>query len=837
MLLSVAYAAPVRFYVSPQGNDSWSGRLPHPNARRNDGPFATLHRAQQAVRVLKDEGVRQPIEVIVGGGTYHLSEPLVFTPDDSGTAEAPVVYRAAEGARVVLSGGMLLTGWRRVKDNLWSVSVPKTVRTGEIPRLLRLGDRWAIRARHPNFDPQNPLTGGWLFADFHGERWERGVFGQGVGNIHHPGDTLVWRIRVPDSGTYRLWMRYAADNAGDAADMSGRCAVQVDDAEMIPLRNLPNTGGWGHFRWSFVAELHLRAGERTLRWKNMQGGGLNMDALALVQDASWNPEQAIGDVQWWGAFRLDKPREGHLLLIQAESCDEAIGKEITVATPQPAGCREYLVFRNGDIPRWQSGSEAELHVFPAWGWVNAIAPIVRIDHDTRRIHLPPDGYTDDIRLGNRYFIEGVREALDAPNEWYLDREKGELLYLSQGSTPPAAPAVLARLDRLIVLQGEPHRHRWVEHLRFEGFTFMDTNYTLTTNYYMPADAVIWMSGARDCVVTECTFRWTGGYALRLEGRSERIQFVKNRVEDVGQGGVILVGDNASQPRRNLIAGNIMQRLGLIYKHVAGVYIITGSDNRIAHNTIWDTPRYAVSLKTLDSAHQSHRNIVEYNDLRRTNLETNDTGAIETLGRDQQDSGNIIRHNLILDSVGMTSTPDGKIVTPYFTWGIYLDDYSSGTTVFGNIVARTVNGGICVHGGRNNVFENNIFVDALVEQIRLQPRDDFMQGNRFVRNIVLYSKPESTLIFSWDSRRDRFREWDYNLYWLRGADLRHINRRTTPLGTFDEWLKAGFDAHSAIADPLFVAPERDDYRLRPDSPAWKLGFQPIPIERIGHRGWR
>ena len=759
-LPTASHTAPLRFYVSPQGNDSWSGKLVRPNAQRTDGPFATLHRAQQAVREAKARGLRQPIEVVVSGGIYYLHEPLVFIPDDSGTADAPITYRAAKGATVVLSGGVSLSGWRRVKDNLWSVPAPDSVKGGEVPRLLRLGDRWAIRARHPNFDPRHPRTGGWLFADFHGERWERGVFGQGVGNIHNPGDTLVWRIRLPESSIYHLWMRYGADNAGDATDMGGRCAIQIDDNEPIPLTNLSNTGGWGNFRWSHVADLQLQAGERVLRWRNLQGGGLNMDALALVQDSGWNPQHAIGDFEWWGAFRLEKPREGHLLLIQAEACEEALGEEVSVATPQPAGSREYLVFREGDIPHWKDISGAELHIFPAWGWVNAVAPIVRIDYDARKVHLPPDGYTDDIRLGNRYFIEGVRDALDTPNEWYLDREKGELLYLSERDTPPAEPAVLARLDRLIVLKGEPEHNRWVEHLRFEGFTFMDTNYTLTTNYYMPADAVIWMLGVRDCVVSGCTFRWTGGYPLRLEDRSERVQFVKNRVEDVGQGGVILIGNNASQPRRNLIAGNLMQRLGLIYKHVAGVYVITGSDNRIAHNTIWDTPRYAVSLKTLDPSRQSHRNIVEYNVLRRTNLETNDTGAIETLGRDQQDTGNIIRYNLCLDSVGMISTPEGKIVTPYFTWGIYLDDYSSGTTVFGNIVARTVNGGICVHGGKNNLFENNIFVDASVEQIRLQPRDDFMQGNRFMRNIVVYSKPESTLILSWDSRRDRFSEWDY-----------------------------------------------------------------------------
>lgn len=47
-----------------------------------------------------------------------------------------------------------------------------------------------------------------------------------------------------------------------------------------------------------------------------------------------------------------------------------------------------------------------------------------------------------------------------------------------------------------------------------------------------------------------------------------------------------------------------------------------------------------------------------------------------------------------------------------------------------------------------------------------------------------------------------------------------------------WQEMGLDAHSVVADPLFLAPEQGDYRLKPESPALKLGFEPIPFERIG-----
>ena len=43
---------------------------------------------------------------------------------------------------------------------------------------------------------------------------------------------------------------------------------------------------------------------------------------------------------------------------------------------------------------------------------------------------------------------------------------------------------------------------------------------------------------------------------------------------------------------------------------------------------------------------------------------------------------------------------------------------------------------------------------------------------------------------------------------------------------------GADAHSVIADPLFVDAKRHDYRLKPDSPARKLGFVDLPYDQMG-----
>jgi len=53
-----------------------------------------------------------------------------------------------------------------------------------------------------------------------------------------------------------------------------------------------------------------------------------------------------------------------------------------------------------------------------------------------------------------------------------------------------------------------------------------------------------------------------------------------------------------------------------------------------------------------------------------------------------------------------------------------------------------------------------------------------------------------------------------------------------LDAWASWQTLGFDKHSLVADPQFVDAAKDDYRLKATSPAWALGFKPIPVEKIG-----
>jgi uncharacterized protein (TIGR03437 family) len=124
-----AAAAPtsVTYYVSPSGNDSWTGMLAAPNGANSDGPFATFDRARAAVRSLNKSGLTQ-ISVQFRGGTYFLPATAQFAAADSGTANLKITYQNYPGESAVISGGMRIANWASAGANQWKTTLPAATR-------------------------------------------------------------------------------------------------------------------------------------------------------------------------------------------------------------------------------------------------------------------------------------------------------------------------------------------------------------------------------------------------------------------------------------------------------------------------------------------------------------------------------------------------------------------------------------------------------------------------------------------------------------------------------------------------------------------------------------
>lgn len=186
LVMLLAGAAPAQpYFVAPNGSDTGPGTL--------DQPFATLPRAQRAVR-------QKPGSVFLRGGTHYLAETLVFTAADSGTEAAPVVWQAYQNEKPVISGGRRLEqlNWQPYTNGIFATRVPADLRTEEI---FVNGER-QILARYPNADPAAKYFDGFAADAIGTNRSARWADPTG-GYFHamHPalwGD-FTWRITGRDA--------------------------------------------------------------------------------------------------------------------------------------------------------------------------------------------------------------------------------------------------------------------------------------------------------------------------------------------------------------------------------------------------------------------------------------------------------------------------------------------------------------------------------------------------------------------------------------------------------------------------------------------------------------
>ena len=165
--------ASVTFHVAERGKDSWSGNIPAPNADGTDGPFATPSRARDAARLLRATDRagslrRGDVVIFVHAGRYELAEPLVFAPEDSGTAESRTVFAAApeDQGRVVVSGGRAVAGWKAAPGphGEWVADLPG-LKDGWRFCYVSVDGQWRGRPRLPDGETATYTMAGLAGAD------------------------------------------------------------------------------------------------------------------------------------------------------------------------------------------------------------------------------------------------------------------------------------------------------------------------------------------------------------------------------------------------------------------------------------------------------------------------------------------------------------------------------------------------------------------------------------------------------------------------------------------------------------------------------------------------
>jgi len=804
-----------RFFVSTVGRDTWSGQLPAPNREKSDGPFASLARARDAVRALKAESPDPgPITVQVRGGRYFLEAPVTFGPEDSGSERGLISYIAFPGETPEFIGGRRLAGSRRPKAGGPVVfDLPDPGVSPWAFRSLFVDGRREIRARYPNLDPGDPFRKGFLYAQAGPDRVS---FGATVGGIHNAGDWLEYRVRVPAPGNYVLWLHYGAWNAPYGhASMDGRSSIQMDGHGHQTLVDLPDTGAWSPTRWAKATTLRLSAGDHLLRWQNDKGGGLVLDALVLSSDPDWLPVETD----------LPAPRHGQLVKVSAKDFSRSRGRQLT-QSGAGGGLKEAIWCGPGEFrDAWLRAPDAELHIFQS-GDCRAYSEILSIrgyDPAVGKLLLGGPEARSALNPGDRYFVENVREELDAPGEWFLDPRARTLEYLPRPGFSTHSEVIVPCTNRLLQVEGHRSTRMPVRYLRFRGLTFRNTDWTkggASAGYGLGDDGAVFLRNAESCTVEDCRFVNIGTYAVCLvQGRGNTIRSCD--VAHAGGGGVLI-----SESGGNTVSDNHLHDLGEAYQHVGGIVLLGAgaAGNSISHNAIHDSSRYGISLK-----YPGRNNVIEYNRIQNTNLQTCDTGGIEVTQHDRAfRSGSVIRNNVVADTIGYSST-FGKAT--YLSWGIYLDSFASGYEVSGNLVCRSWNGGIMLQGGRENRIQNNIFVDGQAYQGTVANHDQNSADLQITSNIFAYANPRAVLLATGALGPEVLRI-DRNLFFPPKGALPVFGAGGTT--SLSEWRRLGRDRASQVGDPRFRQPGQDDFTLRPGSPALRLGFQAPPVDQAGPR---
>ncbi|MFO1501853.1 MAG: right-handed parallel beta-helix repeat-containing protein [Verrucomicrobiota bacterium] len=468
---------------------------------------------------------------------------------------------------------------------------------------------------------------------------------------------------------------------------------------------------------------------------------------------------------------------------------------------------------SGDRPsRWQWRNDLWVHGYWSWDWANSYERIEQLDleHHLVRTAAPHGLY--GFRQGQRFYYLNVLEELDAPGEYYLDRERQRLYFWPPDSPVGGNEAALASEAMISVLETPLISLVNVSHLQLVGFALEGTR-----------DSGIVIRGGTNNLVAGCAIRLIGNYGLTIDGgQSHRV--LSCDIEDTGDGGVQIAGGD----RQTLTAGRHrvenchFQRQGRWSKCYVPAVLVQGVGHTVAHNLIHDHPHCAILYGGNDHT-------LEFNEIHHVALETGDVGAIYA-GRDWTFRGNRIRHNYIHETggVGMGSM------------GVYMDDCVSGTEIFGNIFFQ-VQRAAFLGGGRDHQVENNIFIEC----------DPAVQidGRGLDQSPVWHG-------MVYDFMKKQLAAVPLDLYQTKYPALTEIDqlyrsneKGISPTGNVvarnlcagGKWLSVGWHATEGMVSihdnyvcrrDEISGNERQRFQPGPESGVWKTGFQKIPAEKIG-----
>ena len=569
----------------------------------------------------------------------------------------------------------------------------------------------------------------------------------------------------------------------------------------------------------------LSGGSKISGWKPAILNGKNIWAADVpdVKSGNWYFKELW--VNGERRFRARTPKTGMMRIEEVPDLDPK--------APYTVGQQRFRFFEN-DIQNWENLADVE--VILCHMWVDVKLPIQSVDEKERLVTFTRktrrrmlEGF--DWSVPAPYYVENAAELLSQPGEWYLNRQQGCLYYFPKpGEKINEVNVIAPKLEQILRVEGRPElgaTGRFVEHIRFKGLTFSHSAYQIPLDSEDGGDwqaaidvpSAIYAEGLRHCQFLECDICHVGSYGIELARACQNNQLENCAVFDTGAGG-IRIGETIRRKRPiQQTYGNVINNChvyegGQRFHQGIGIWIGQSFSNRISNCHIHDFYYSGISIGWTWGYTESiaRDNVVEFNHVHHIGFKQDgtgpylsDMGGIYTLGAQP---GTVIRNNVFHDIKAVN----------YGGWGIYFDEGSTDILAENNLVYRVKHSGFHQHYGKENIVRNNIFAFGTVAQIQRTKHENHISFI-FERNIVLWESGD-LLAGNWDGDVVQ----DRNLYWnVNGCESLRFGELT-----FAEWQAKGFDVHSKVADPGFSDARNGNFKLKPDSPAFSLGFQEFEL---------